>query len=126
MLPRVRKTALVNRSDSLKYEITLMQAAVLLWHLHSCIEAEDDDYHTVSELSTMLERGPKISVNKRQLESLLYACNRLNERKEFKHPKGLKFDEFLRGVLKRGERLHLYYGWIEEKKRENSKASQES
>lgn len=108
----------------LNYALHLMDIVVLLYHVHkgskeSDVGFEDAD-RTLQELTKLLCQR-RVTVKKSALESALWSCNLMNERKKFWHPEGKSFKAYLAKILRPyGSEFDHFYNWILESK-ENGK-----
>jgi hypothetical protein len=87
-----------------------------------CLAAKDEDIgfnHATTDLtgwfSSLAPYG--VTINDAFVEDMLYAANLLNEQEKFVHPQGKSFDDFLKGLLKRGEVFDKDLNTIEQEKK---------
>lgn len=96
--------------------VHLMDVALLLFHIYRGAEDEEvgweDTHNTIDDMMKMLNRT--ILVDPSTLESALWSCNLLNERKKFWHPKKRKFDDWLKDLLG-SDSFNRMYNMIEKK-----------
>lgn len=57
----------------------------------------------------------RLNIPKELIESALWSCNLLNEKKKFWHPSGYSFDHFASLTLN-GRDFNKQYNWAEDKK----------
>lgn len=95
--------------------VRLLELAVLLYNAH--IAARDDDigFEDANDtLDNITRRFNKwIFVDPALVDSLLWACNLLNEKKQFVHPRGLTFEQFIEKILKGRGKYDTFYNLIE-------------
>lgn len=72
----------------------------------------EDANQTIEALCAKLNM--KVTVRESDVESALWSCNLLSEKRRFWHPKGLTFDEFLSKLLP-GASFDKMYNVIKEK-----------
>jgi hypothetical protein len=75
----------------------------------------EDARETVDSLVAKLSKETLMDPS--LLESGLWSCNLLAEQDQFWHPQGRSFDEFVRELLKPGEKFNRTYNVIERKDR---------
>lgn len=93
------------------YWVSPSDMVVLMHHVLYSEDAENDADRMVEELAMHLDHY-KGYVGKGVFESALYCCNMENERGNFWHPLGMKFDAFLERVIPLGQRFDKYYNVI--------------
>lgn len=81
--------------------VTVLDLVCLLANTYRGAARDDvgfeDATMTIEALTTKL--NAKVRVDIRDIESCLWACNLLDERKQFWHPKDLNFDQFIAKLL---------------------------
>ena len=86
--------------------LTIAQVAVLLWHIYKCANDPDIGYldanTRLEELVTKKLSG-SVRINKRELESLLWAANMAEMQEFFWSPDNKSFKEFIQPLLFRNE-----------------------
>lgn len=99
-------------------KLSLMQAAILIFNMARAVRNPnvgwEDQFNGITEVKAYMRRG-KIEIKTGLIESLLWACNLLNERKEFIHPEGGDFITFANSFAKRGEVFDRLYNVFERK-----------
>lgn len=112
-----------------KVALSLLDIAVLLWHLYASSRDETIGYNdaNVSMIAILKALNPrrKKLLSIRTLESALYCCNILDEQGRFWHPKGGSFDDFVKRIMVENadERsFNKTYNYFEEGKGKRGKA----
>lgn len=84
--------------------VRLLDIAILLLNAYKANEQPEIGYQdTIETLDAISRRlNQKILLDPRQIESLLWACNMLDEEKKFVHPTGMTFSDFVKRVLPNG------------------------
>jgi len=85
--------------------VRLLDIAILLLNAYKANEQPEIGYQDTIETLDALSRrlNQKILLDPRQIESLLWACNMLDEEGKFVHPTGMKFDDFVHRVAPGGD-----------------------
>ena len=98
-------------------ELTLSayEVSVLMYSLKKAASDQAIGYvdadKTYNQLSSELNR--MVTLPQEVVESALYYCNMLQEKKAFKHPGGLTFDELLFKISRRnGVKFNKDYNWL--------------
>lgn len=94
--------------------VRLLDIAILLLNAYKANEQPEIGYQdTIETLDGITRRlNQKILLDPRQIESLLWACNMLDEEKKFAHPTGMEFKDFVKRVLPNGT-FNLKYNTVE-------------
>lgn len=81
-----------------------MDISILLLNTHKANVQPDIGYQdTIETIEGVNKRlNQKVLVDPRLIESMLWACNMLNEDGKFIHPTNLTLDEFIKVVLPNG------------------------
>ena len=95
--------------------VRLLELAVLLYHAHIASQDTDVGFEDANEsLDNISRRLNKwIYMDPAIIESALWACNLLNEKNKFSHPRGLTFDQFVDKILKGRGKYDTFYNLIE-------------
>ncbi len=96
--------------------IRITELCTLMYSFLRASEHEDIGFEDTNMSYEMMHKrlNREFKLDPSTMESLLWSCNMLNERGEFKDVKGRSFDEFVTDVLK-GDDIHRVYGWIVKK-----------
>jgi hypothetical protein len=95
----------IKRRVLLKGELMSVQAAdlaALLWGLNQAIHSPKIGFnHATTDVSGWMKSlAPYgVGLDSAFVEDMLYACNMLDELKQFKHPQGKTFDQMLKTLL---------------------------
>lgn len=103
-----------------RYRISLLDAVVLLYHVHRGAQHpevgfEDAD-KTLKQLTKSLAQF-RYTITESSLESALWSCNLMDEVGEFWSPQGLSFKDWTNRLLsEQGADFDHFYNVIDERK----------
>lgn len=97
------------------FKVSPLQAVVLLHHVVTSEDADNDADRTIEEIVAEID-GFNGYLSKGVLESALYCCNMEYERGNFWHPLNQSFDKFLSNVVPKSLHYDRYYNVIYEVK----------
>lgn len=93
----------------------MLELAVLLYNAHiAAADAEigfEDANDTLENITRRLNKW--IMVDPAYVESALWACNMLNEKNKFSHPRGLTFEQFVEKILKGRGKFDTFYNIVD-------------
>lgn len=94
--------------------VRLLDIAIMLLNSYKASNEPEIGYQDPIETLDSLSRrlNQKTMVDPRQIESMLWACNMLNEEGKFVHPSGMTFTDFIAKVAP-GSEFNLDYNTIE-------------
>ena len=81
--------------------VSLLSLAILLYHVHRGAQHDqvgfEDAQETLDTLTRKLSR--RVPVDPAVLESALWSANLMDEQGQWWHPRGLTFEQFVKGML---------------------------
>lgn len=97
-----------------RYNVSPLEAVILIHHVVASKDADNDAERTVEELVTEIDTFDG-TLSRSVLESALYCCNMENEREDFWHPRSWEFKRFVKELLPPQDMYHEYYNRIIER-----------
>lgn len=97
--------------------VTVLDLVVLLDNVFLGAQDTEVGFEDCKETlkSFTMRLNEPIKIHTEDLETALWSANLLNEKKRFRHPQGISFDQFLTRVL-RGDSFNKEYNFIEGEK----------
>ena len=106
---------MINRTPQRGVKVSLLDIMILLHNICAAADRKDigfeDANHTLNTLTLSL--GAKMMVELADVESALWSCNLLAEKKHFWHPSGLDFKIFVQQLLGPNHKFNTKYNWVE-------------
>jgi hypothetical protein len=89
-----------------RFHLTHLDVAILMFHVqkgarHPEVGFEDSE-RTLKELTDLVTKKRRVTVQQGPLESALWSANLLDEAGSFWHPEGLTFRDWVRTILRSG------------------------
>lgn len=101
-----------------KYPISPLEAVIIIHHVLTSDDAENDADRTVEELVSEIDDFDGY-ISKAVLEAGLYCCNMEAEKDNFWHPFDYSFEKFIKDLLPRDQQFDRYYNYIKDKEKDN-------
>ena len=109
------------KSDYIKgeekyYKVSLLQLITLVMNVYLAKEIDEIGWQHARETfeKYYMKMNKTFWVERKDIETALWACNMLNEQEKFWHPEKYRLNKFVTGILNRDERFDFYYNFIRE------------